>query len=350
MSTSPTLSAQAKSFWSRPEGKVGMVFLAIAGTAIGLSAWSILLPKLIAIVENTLYLGVTAAALVAFLMVVTNRKVHQLIGLVFKIVMRSLTGLVIQLDPIAIIKDRLAQMRRKREELDGHISKVEGQIRMLKNQIEKNEHQHDTAIATAVEAKKRAGETDDELQKQRMALQLQQNANKAGRLEKSTMSYKKLLEKLVFLQKLLQRWANHLDFFIADQDDAVRQQEIEYKTVNAAYSAMNAAREILKGDADSNEIYNDTLDHLAENFGTKLGEIEDFSRLAENFIETVDLQNGAVGTKVLQQLEAYEQKLLVATASGNELLPNGASPTKTPVPVGRTSAAHSSGDYSDVIK
>jgi len=70
---------------------------------------------------------------------------------------------------------------------------------------------------------------------------------------------------------------------------------------------------------------------LAEEAGRKLGEMEDFQRLAQNFMDTIDLENGAVETEALQKLDAYEQKLLTSGDSDTAFLLPGA--TVAPVPV-----------------
>ena len=50
-------SLKPKSFWKKPEGKTGMLFMGLLGAG-GLYGLYKVLPFLIEIVENTLYLGV----------------------------------------------------------------------------------------------------------------------------------------------------------------------------------------------------------------------------------------------------------------------------------------------------
>jgi hypothetical protein len=55
MSITP-VTPNLKSFWDRPEGKTGMVFLVAGGIAASVGLY-FLLPFLITLVANTLYLG-----------------------------------------------------------------------------------------------------------------------------------------------------------------------------------------------------------------------------------------------------------------------------------------------------
>ena len=74
------------------------------------------------------------------------------------------------------------------------------------------------------------------------------------------------------------------------------------------------------------------MEHLAEEAGRKLGEMEDFQRLAQNFMDTIDLENGAVETDALEKLDAYEQKLLTSGATDTAFLLPGATAAPVPVP------------------
>jgi predicted nucleic acid-binding Zn-ribbon protein len=187
-----------------------------------------------------------------------------------------------------------------------------------------------------------------------MALQMKAKANQAGRLQKSNLSYQQLLNKLQNIYDLLSKWAVHIDFYIEDTDNEVKQAEIEYKTINTAYRAYRTALAVIKGTGDEKELYNQTMEKLAEEAGRKLGEMEDFQRLAQNFMDTIDLENGAVETEALEKLDAYEQKLLTSGATDTAFLLPGATAAPVPVPAGKSTdappAAKSAGDYGDMFK
>jgi len=95
------------------------------------------------------------------------------------------------------------------------------------------------------------------------------------------------------------------------------------------------------------------MEHLAEE-ATQTRRMEDFQRLAQNFMDTIDLENGAVETEALEKLDAYEQKLLTSGATDTAFLLPGATAAPVPVPVGKSSdappAAKSAGDYGDMFK
>ncbi len=347
--SAPNLGQDLKSFWSRPEGKTGMIFIVLAAAAL-VYGWGQIVPFIVSMLADTLHMVYLAAILGAILFVVFSSRTH----LMFRLLMRAITGMIINIDPIGILKDHLSQMRKRRDVMSQQISNVSGQIQYLKDIINKNLALANENMRLAAHAKKIATTTADQNEQLRMALQMKAKANQAGRLQKSNLSYQQLLGKLQNIYDLLSKWAVHIDFYIEDTDNEVKQAEIEYKTINTAYRAYRTALAVIKGTGDEKELYNQTMEKLAEEAGRKLGEMEDFQRLAQNFMDTIDLENGAVETEALEKLDAYEQKLLTSGATDTPFLLPGATAAPVPVPVKKTgdapSPAKSASDYGDMFK
>jgi len=347
--SAPNLGEDLKSFWSRPEGKTGMIFIVLAAAAL-VYGWGMIVPFIVSMLADTLHMIYLAGILAAVLWVIFSSRTH----LLFRLIMRWITGLIIDIDPIGILKDHLSQMRKRRDLMSQQISNVSGQIQYLKNIIDKNQALANENMRLAAHAKKIATSTADQNEQLRMALQMKAKANQAGRLQKSNLSYQQLLNKLQNIYDLLSKWAVHIDFYIEDTDNEVKQAEIEYKTINTAYRAYRTALSVIKGTGDEKELYNQTMEKLAEEAGRKLGEMEDFQRLAQNFMDTIDLENGAVETEALEKLDAYEQKLLTSGATDTPFLLPGATAAPVPVAVGKGSdspaPAKSASDYGDMFK
>jgi hypothetical protein len=347
--SAPNLGQDLKSFWSRPEGKAGMIFIVLAAGAL-VYGWGMIVPFIVSMLADTLHMIYLAAILAAVLWVIFSSRTH----LLFRLIMRWITGLIIDIDPIGILKDHLSQMRKRRDLMSQQISNVSGQIQYLKNIIDKNQALANENMRLAAHAKKIATSTADQNEQLRMALQMKAKANQAGRLQKSNLSYQQLLNKLQNIYDLLSKWAVHIDFYIEDTDNEVKQAEIEYKTINTAYRAYRTALSVIKGTGDEKELYDQTMEKLAEEAGRKLGEMEDFQRLAQNFMDTIDLENGAVETEALEKLDAYEQKLLTSGATDMPFLLPGATAAPVPVAVSKgpdsPSPAKSASDYGDMFK
>jgi hypothetical protein len=109
-----TADAEKRSFWSRPEGILGLVVLAgLAGT--GLFYFNEIVKFLIEVATNTLHLAFLLGALGVLVFLVTSRDIRTGLFFLFKTLMRKLTGVVIQLDPIAILKIYISDLKNKRQ-------------------------------------------------------------------------------------------------------------------------------------------------------------------------------------------------------------------------------------------
>lgn len=89
--------------WQKPGRTLGMI---VTGLSIGggLILLSKLLPFLLTITWGLLELSILGVVLFLFFYVVTNKQFQQTFSTLFFILMRSLTGLVVELDPIAILE------------------------------------------------------------------------------------------------------------------------------------------------------------------------------------------------------------------------------------------------------
>ena len=81
-----------KSFWQRPEGVTGAIFL---GALILGGGYLLTLLPIAAILSNTLFLAGSLMALAAVIYVALDSKARGLIGYMYKSVMRSITGLFV---------------------------------------------------------------------------------------------------------------------------------------------------------------------------------------------------------------------------------------------------------------
>ncbi len=215
--TPTNLGQDIKSFWSRPEGKTGMIAVALLAGAL-VYGWGMIVPFIVSMLADTLHMVFLALILAAVLFVLFSSRTH----LLFRLLMRAITGLIINIDPIGILKDHLEQMRRRREVMAQQISNVSGQLRYLKDVIDKNHEMANENMRMAARAKKVATTTADQNEQLRMALQMKAKANQAGRLEKSNLSYQQLLGKLQNIYDLLSKWAVHIDFYIEDTDNETK--------------------------------------------------------------------------------------------------------------------------------
>jgi len=326
-----------KSFWQRPEGTVGKIVLVAAVLAAGYGFVQIL-PFLIAAAANAVQLGLLIGVIMLLLFLVTNHRVITLARLIFQSTMRYLTGLFIELDPIGILKNYIAEMKKNLAVMDEQLGNLNGSIRTLQNQIDTNqkEAEHSMALSNQADKKMAAGNLSQLDQQQYMSAKVT-NQRHAASLININKSLGDLRNKLQILYDQLTRWRATAEFQVTDKENRVNEEEMRRKALKKAYSVFQAAKKIFRGDPVANEIYDRTLEYLADDAGQMLGEMEDFNRLANKLMTTMDLETGATNDEAMKQLSEFQQKLLPAAA--------------TAVPdVATQAAAGKKDDYSDLMK
>src|SRR5271157_2595345 len=119
-------TTNVKSFWKRPEGKPGMVVL-IAMIGFGCYFLYKFLPYLITLLQNTLYAGFLIGVIVAIIAIVSDKRFRITISYLFKGLMRAFTGIVIELNPIAILETYVEKLQTKIFKMNEQLGLLEGQ-------------------------------------------------------------------------------------------------------------------------------------------------------------------------------------------------------------------------------
>lgn len=285
-----------KSFWSRPEGKTGMFFLALL---LGGGAYvaSMLLPFIITLMANAITAGILLVVLAGMLYVAMDPKVHKLVAYFYRGSMRKVTQVLIELDPINILKSYVEDLKARRTEMNEQVGKVKGQMVKSKVIIEKNEAERINCLKLAEQAKTK-GPVDAVIV----------NTRQAGRLEKANETLNSLYVKMEMLYRVLAKMYDSSGFLIQDIEGEVQVQIIQRDAVMAGHNAMKSAMKIIQGDTDKKMLFDQTMDYLVDDYGAKVGEMERFMEVSSNFINGVDLQNGVFQEDGMKMLEKWEKE------------------------------------------
>jgi len=256
-----------------------------------------LLGMAIAVVGKTIVLGILCAVAAALVFVLTNKKFLVLMGYMFKSVMRAVTGWFVEIDPIGIMKSYIDDMKDKKTLMVDRTNKLSGQMRVCQEQINRNARDAETSLNTAKVA-------HDQGKNSLFTV----NARMAGRLKQSNMTLQDLMNRMTLLYRALTKYSEAADTVIADLTSEVKVREQERSMILASHTAMRAAMSILNGDGDKKEMFDQAMEFVVDDYGKKLGEIEDFMSSSQTFIDGLDLQNGVFEEQALKQLATWESK------------------------------------------
>lgn len=285
-----------KNFWERPEGMTGGLFMAAIVLGGGYLLYQAL-PTLIKLAENTLYLAGILAALAGLTYVVLDPKMRNLVWYMYKSVMRWVTGIFVQLDPIGILKSYIEDLKDNLGSMNTQISKLKGQMYKLAEMMQQNQREIKTNLGIASKAKETGKDSI-------MVLK----ARKAGRLQESNMKLEDLYKRMEVLYRVLTKMYENSEIMLEDIQDQVVVKEQEYKAIKASHSAIRSAMNILSGNSDKKYMYDMALEAMADDVGQKVGEMERFMDMSKNFMESIDLQNGVFEEEGLDMLEKWEKE------------------------------------------
>lgn len=285
-----------KSFWQKPEGLTGFIFM--AGIILGGGyLLYIMLPFIVSILKNTIYAIILFVVLGAILYILLDPKFRNLLWYAYKSIMRAITSMFVNIDPIGILESYIESLNNNLQEMNTHIAKLKGQIQKIKTIIASNESEMQENLQLAEQAKK----------KNNMDVVVI-NTRQYGRLEESNKRFNELLNKMGILYRVLAKMYENSGYLIKDIENEVRIKKQEREAIKSGYSAMKRAMSIINGDPDKKMLFDQAMEAIVDDISNKIGEMERFMEVSSTFIDSIDLQNGVYEQKGIELLEKMEKQ------------------------------------------
>lgn len=295
-----------KSFWSRPEGVTGALVLGLlifgGGYLLASSIYAVL-----AFLATTLGQAVMIIVLGTVIYMALDGKTRTLVSYMYKSLMRWITGLFVEIDPIGILKSYVDNLKGNLTKMNRQIAQLRGQMHKLKEMILNNKKEIDSNLSQASKAAS--------VNKQAQVLL---KSRKAGRLKESNMKLEDLYRKMEVLYRVLVKMYENSEILVEDIQDQVMVKEQERKAILASTNAMRSAMSVIKGDPDKKAMFDAALEAIADDVSNKVGEMERFMELSQNFMQSIDLQNGVFEEEGLKMLEKWEQESVSLLLGGEK--------------------------------
>lgn len=285
-----------KTFWERPEGVTGGIF-AIVIVAIAALMTIQAGAALIGFLTSTAGLIVSLLVLGTIIFTILDSKARNLVWYMYKSAMRWITGIFVKMDPIAILKGYVSDLKENLRKMNRQISMLRGQMHKLQELILNNRKEIQSNLTLASQARETSKDAIVILK-----------SRKAGRLQESNVKLEDLYKKMEILYRVLSKMYENSEVMLEDIQDQVNIKEQERKAIHASHSAMKSAMSIISGDSDKRAMFDMALEAIADDVASKVGEMERFMDLSENFMKSVDLQNGIFEEEGLKMLERWEKE------------------------------------------
>ena len=285
-----------KSFWSKPEGKTGAIFLIAMAALIG---WIVISfgAAILAALGQTISIAVGLGVLGLIVFMGLDGRTRNLFSYMYQSVMRKITSLFVTIDPMGILKNYISDLEKNLKKMGKQIGNLKGQMRNLKTQLHNNNQEIEQNLAIARKAKQLGNEK-----------QLVLSTRKAARLKETNKKYVALHSKLKVLYRVLTKMYSNSEILLEDTKDQVKVKDQERRAIRASHSAMKSAMSIIKGDPDKRAMFDQAMQNVADDVANKVGEMERFMELSSDFMSSIDLQEGIFEEKGLAMLEEYEKK------------------------------------------
>ena len=285
-----------KSFWEKPEGKVGIVISALLLFA-GFLGFTQILPWLIEVAKNTLTLIALLGAIALVLVPLTMPDIRLKLSIGYKLLLRRMAGCIIKIDPIAILKETIKKGRGRLEIFEENIQKLKGVMGTMRNKIKSYSSSAQESMLAAQAA-----------QKQNVKSQIFLQTRQAGRLKGAVTELSTVYTRLEALYRVLTKMYENAGTILQDTEQEVALTEDKWKAIRASYSAMSSAMKALRGDKDERALYEETMEYVNNDLGEKMGEIDYMLDASETIMDSIDVRNGMFQEKGMQMLEDFEKK------------------------------------------
>jgi phage shock protein A len=187
------------------------------------------------------------------------------------------------------------------DEMDSQIAKVaehttslSGQKRKMKNRIQSKKDEMEKNLTTAAHAQKVGNAHAASL-----------NARSASRAEDVIKNLGKTYEKIDLLHTVLKNMHEKVKFMRDDTVNLVENKKYEYESIKAAHAAMSGAQKLLQGNDSQMAMFEMTMEYIADDIGMKVGEMESFMEMSQDFMTNVDLETGVMDERGLELLEKF---------------------------------------------
>lgn len=295
---------EKKGFWQRPEGVTGAIFLLAIFGGLGYLIFSNIEP-IMGLIANTTYLVLMLVALAAIIYMVLDPKMRNLIWYMYKSVMRSITGMFVKIDPIGILKSYVEDLQSNLGKMSKQIGNLKGQMRKMDALMKENSAEIEKNLKLASMAKKQGKEN-----------QIILSTRKAARLKDTNAKYQSLHNRMQVLYRILDKMYKNSEVLLEDTKDQVKLKEQERKVIRASHSAMKSAMSVISGDPDKRAMFDQALEHIADDVASKVGEMERFMEMSANVMDSIDLQNGVFQEEGMQMLEQWEKESTLMLLDG----------------------------------
>ena len=285
-----------KSPWEKPGGKLGMVVAGLGIAGIGYLLY-LLLPIMISLASNVLYLILMLFTIGILGYILTSKKFWNTFKIAYFIIMRRIAGFFIKIDPVAILEDYIHDLKKRIREVDENINLVRGLKKKNERRLKEVEDKRDTTILEIKQYRQRGQEAFAKQKEGLLVLYEKSVQDRKARLETS----EKWLDALTKLQQ-------YATFSVSIHEEKVKLFKDEYEELKAQGKAFRSIKSALNGDPDMMGNFETAVAFMEKEMSMNLGEIEAMIDETNGLLGQADMENAVVSDKAQAILQKYDNQ------------------------------------------
>lgn len=281
-------------FFKKPGSVTGTVLLGLGGIFLIMHLNPILI-FLNSLLANTITFVGLCIALAAIVYCILDPKIRKIVSELYFMLVRKIMGIVVDMDPISIVKHHLIKMNEKIKEIQRNMGSLNGLIkdseRRLKEKKEKLEHD-----ALALQLCKEKDKAQEAAVYEHSVVRLDGVIKRQEKRLTDARKWYKILGDLKYAAELT----------VKDTENEVNERVEEWEMIKKQHKVFTSVMGILKQD-DKLNTFTMAMDTMSYDITQKLGEMEDIINETGSIMSEIDLDNEIVSEKATALLEKYDQ-------------------------------------------
>ena len=291
--------------WEKPGGTTGMIVLGVVVGAIAINITPIM-NFIAAACASTLSAIGMAATLFLVLYCLFDPRIRNIGSTIYFMIMRKIEGLLVDYDPISIVKRKIMQMNNKIQEITDNMGKLRGLIDKSEKRIQdkKTQCDHDFQLLNKY---KEAGKAQDAAVYERQVTRLTEVIkNSEARLIQSKQWY-----------EIMGKLKHQAELTVLDATNEVNERVEEWEMIKAQHKAFTSIVGIINGKDDQFSLFTRAMDHMADDISQKLGEMSFIIEETGGLMSKIDMDNLVMSDKANALLAQYNSGGLDAVLLGS---------------------------------
>lgn len=291
--------------WEKPGGTTGMIVLGVIVGAIVINITPIM-NFIAAACASTLSAIGMAAALFLVLYCLFDPRIRNIGSTIYFMIMRKIEGLLVDYDPISIVKRKIMQMNKKIQEITDNMGKLRGLIDKSEKRIQDKKKQcdHDFQLLNKY---KETGKAQDAAVYERQVTRLTEVIkNSEARLIQSKQWY-----------EIMGKLKHQAELTVLDATNEVNERVEEWEMIKAQHKAFTSIVGIINGKDDQFSLFTRAMDHMADDISQKLGEMSFIIEETGGLMSKIDMDNLVMSDKANALLAQYNSGGLDAVLLGS---------------------------------